>query len=86
MTPSVHSSLRYRLAHLHAGTRLAIAIMASAATALLLPPSARSDIRAVASWDPFAIVALVLLRGSTTMGGSDRNEAVVLSLSAVVLA
>lgn len=131
MTRSVHASLRHRLAHLHAGTRLAIAIVASAATALLLPPSVRSDMRAVASWDAFAIVALaltwlsiltlgpeqiralsqredpsrvaslvlvvmgagasllavlVLLRGSMTMGGDDRNAAIVLSLSAVALA
>jgi uncharacterized membrane protein len=131
LTAGVHSGLRHRLAHLHAGTRLAIAVVASAATALLLPQSVHADMRAVASWDAFAIVALaltwlsiltlgpeqiralsqredpsrlvslvlvvmgagasllavlVLLRGSMSMGGDDRNEAIVLSLSAVALA
>ena len=45
---------------MRAGTRLATALMASAATLLLLPPSLRAEMRAVASWVSFAIVALSL--------------------------
>ncbi len=131
MTSQITTGLRHRLAHLHAGTRLAIAVLASLATILLLPASVRGDVRAVASWDVFAIVALmltwlsiltlgpeqiralsqredpsrlaslilvvmgaaasllavlVLLRGSMSMDGSDRDGAIVLSLSAVALA
>ncbi len=128
---SSSTGLRTRLAHLHAGTRLAIAVLASLATLWLLPMSVRSEVRAVASWDAFAIVALaltwlsiltlgpaqiralsqredpsrlaslilvvmgaaasllavlVLLRGSMSMSGNDRNGAIALSLSAVALA
>ncbi len=131
MTNRKTTGLRYRLAHLHAGTRLALAVLSSLVAALLLPSAIRSDMRAVASWDTFAIVALaltwlsiltlgpeqiralsqredpsrlaslilvvlgagasllavlVLLRGSMTLGGSDRNGAIILSLSAVALA
>ncbi len=60
MTSDTTTGLRQRLAHLHAGTRLIIAILVSVATMLLLPASVRREMRAVASWDAFAIVALAL--------------------------
>lgn len=43
-----------------AGTRLVAALVASAATLVLLPPSMRAEMRAVASWVSFALVALSL--------------------------
>jgi uncharacterized membrane protein len=48
------------LAHIHAGTRLIIALVASLATAWLLPTGISLEMRAVASWDGFAVVALAL--------------------------
>ncbi len=59
-TPPTAPSLRLRLAHLRAGTRLALAVLVGAAMLLLLPTSVRPQIRAVASWDSFALVALAL--------------------------
>ncbi|MEO7964189.1 MAG: DUF1345 domain-containing protein [Gemmatimonadaceae bacterium] len=105
--------------------------MASALTALLLPPHIAPEIRAVASWDAFAVVALlltwttiltlrpqqicvlakredpsrvaslilvvvgaaasllavlVLLQSSMKMTGVPKTQAIVLALSAVILA
>ena len=51
---------RHRLAHARAGTRLAAAVVASALTAWALPSRVSIEIRAVASWDSFAFVALAL--------------------------
>lgn len=51
---------RQRVAHARAGTRLVTALAASALTALVLPGSLSWQMRAVASWDGFAVVALVL--------------------------
>jgi uncharacterized membrane protein len=53
-------TLRLRLAHLRAGTRLALAVIGSVATMLLLPGTLQVETRAVASWDTFALVALAL--------------------------
>jgi uncharacterized membrane protein len=55
-----HHGWRHRLAHIHAGTRLIIALVASLATAWLLPTGISLEMRAVASWDGFAVVALAL--------------------------
>jgi uncharacterized membrane protein len=60
MTNASGMGLRLRIAHLTAGARLGIAILASAATLLLLPGSVQAESRAVASWVSFAIVALSL--------------------------
>lgn len=57
----LYTSWRHRLATLTAGTRLLIAIGASALTALLTPTSAMWAQRAVASWNGFAVVALSLM-------------------------
>ena len=51
---------RHRLAHVRAGTRLVSALAASGLTALLLPARVSPEIRLVASWDGFAVVALAL--------------------------
>lgn len=123
--------IRHRVASGRAGTRLAISVIASALTALLLPSSIVGEIRAVAAWDVFAAVALlltwttiltlkpqqicvmaqredpsrlaslilvlvgagasllavlVLLQASMKMTGFPKGQAIVLALSAVVLA
>ncbi len=54
------TSWRLRLAHVRASTRLVCALVASALTALLLPAAASPQVRAVAAWDGFALVALTL--------------------------
>lgn len=60
MTDGSHHGWRQRLAHARAGTRLITALIVSALTAWLLPGSVAIAMRAVASWDMFAAVALVL--------------------------
>ncbi len=52
------TGLRHRLAGVHAGTRLLLALAASVGTMLLLPDRLHVEMRAVASWDSFAVVAL----------------------------
>jgi uncharacterized membrane protein len=52
--------LRHRISRGRAGTRLAVAVLASTLTALVLPSSIAPEIRAVASWDTFALTALLL--------------------------
>lgn len=51
---------RHRLSHARAGTRLVAALVASAVVWWLLPDRVSFEIRAVASWDAFALVALAL--------------------------
>jgi uncharacterized membrane protein len=51
---------RQRVAHVRAVTRLSWAIAASILTAVLLPRGIGAEVRAVASWDGFAVVALAL--------------------------
>ncbi|MEO7521319.1 MAG: DUF1345 domain-containing protein [Gemmatimonas sp.] len=51
---------RARLAHVRALTRLLVALAGSALTALLLPHGMAMATRAVAAWDGFALIALVL--------------------------
>jgi len=51
---------RQRVAHVRAVTRLSWAIAASVLMALVLPRGIGAEVRAVASWDGFAVVALVL--------------------------
>ena len=58
MTEQPRKSVRQRLAHVRAGTRLVVGLVASVLTALLLPQDLSREIRAVASWDGFAIVSL----------------------------
>ena len=60
MSVQKHVGWRQRLAHVRAGTRLVTALLASALTAWLLPSSLSLEMRAVASWDGFAVVALGL--------------------------
>ena len=60
MTDRKHHGVRQRVAHVHAVTRMVTALVASGLTAVLLPSSVSSEVRAVASWDGFAVVALVL--------------------------
>lgn len=60
MTVTRHRGWRQRLAHVRAGTRLLAALLASALTAWLLPSHLSVEMRAVASWDGFAAVALGL--------------------------
>lgn len=60
MTGRTQLTWRSRLAHLRGGTRLVIALLASATTALVLPAPLSLEMRAVASWDGFALVALGL--------------------------
>ena len=60
MTNRVPRGLRQRVAHVHAVTRLVAAIGAGAVTASILPARVSIQVRAVASWDGFAVVALVL--------------------------
>lgn len=124
-------SLRHRVAGVRAGSRLAASVTVSALTAITLPRSLAGDIRAVASWDAFAAMALfltwttiltlsprqictlakredpsrlaslilviggagasllavlVLLQSSMKMTGVPKTGAIVLALSAVVLA
>lgn len=43
---------------MRAGTRIVSALIAGVLTALLLPPAISREIRAVASWDGFALVAV----------------------------
>jgi uncharacterized membrane protein len=52
--------LRQRLAQLRAATRLVSALVVSVATMVLLPQSTKIEMRMVASWDAFALVALAL--------------------------
>ena len=60
MTNRVRRGLRQRVAHVHALTRVLAAIGAGALTAWILPARVSIEVRAVASWDGFAVVALVL--------------------------
>ena len=60
MTTHTGRRVLLRLAHARAGTRTVYAFIASVLTAWLLPPSLSREVRAVASWDGFAIVALAL--------------------------
>lgn len=131
MTEPTRVSLRFRIAHVRASTRLIVALAASLLTFLALPRSIVGEVRAVASWDGFALVALiltwttiltltpkqictlaqredpsraaslflvlmgagasllavvVLLQESFKMTGVDKTQAIVLAMSAVVLA
>jgi uncharacterized membrane protein len=52
--------IQQRVAHLRAFTRLACAVAVSVATMLLLPRGVKLEMRMVASWDAFAVVALAL--------------------------
>lgn len=52
--------LRERLAHLRAVTRLVSAVAVSVTTMGLLPRGIKLEMRMVASWDAFAVVALAL--------------------------
>jgi uncharacterized membrane protein len=56
---AVHG-VRQHVAHLRAFTRLAWAVAVSIATMLLLPRHVTLEMRMVASWDAFAVVALAL--------------------------
>ena len=60
MAIQTHHGWRQRLAHVRAITRLVAALTASALTAWLLPGSLSLEMRLVASWDGFALVALGL--------------------------
>lgn len=60
MADALVQGWRQRLAHLRSVTRLLTALAASAMTALLLPATVSLEVRAVASWDGFALVALVM--------------------------
>lgn len=60
MTTSLSHRLSHRIAHLHAASRIGIAIVASAATALLVHGRLPEPEVAVAAWDGFAVVALGL--------------------------
>jgi len=127
----VPQTLRVRIAHVRAGTRLITAIVAGGVTWLAVPTPIVAQVRAVAAWDGFAIVALVLtwttimtltpeqmrtlakredpsravslllvlvgaaasllavlilLQVSGSMTGADRTRAVILAISAVILA
>lgn len=131
MTEDTRVTLRSKVAHVRAGTRLIIAVVASALTYVALPHSIALELRVVASWDGFALVALiltwttiltltptqirtlanaedpsraaslflvllgaaaallaviVLLQESVRMTGMDKTQAIVLAMSAVVLA
>lgn len=59
-TDDSRTDWRVRLAHVRSGTRLVAALAGSALTALLLPPAVSPQIRAVAAWDGFALIALAL--------------------------
>ena len=56
----LRARLLLRLALWRAGTRLAVAVVISAAVAMLLPAALPGPLRAVAAWDAFALPALVL--------------------------
>ncbi len=131
MTEHPSASLRFRVAHVRASTRLIVALLASGLTYVVLPRSIAGEVRAVASWDAFALVALlltwttiltltprqictlaqredpsraaslilvilgaaasllaviVLLQESMKMTGIDKTQAIVLAMSAVLLA
>ena len=60
MANRVRRGVRQRVAHVHALTRVVAAIGAGALTAWILPARVSIEVRAVASWDGFAVVALVL--------------------------
>lgn len=60
MNERSHKGWRHQLASVRAATRIVIALIASVATAMLLPSSLPSEMRAVAAWDGFALVALLL--------------------------
>ena len=60
MTNRVRRGVRQRVAHVHALTRVVAAIGAGALTAWILPARVSIEVRAVASWDGFAVVALIL--------------------------
>ena len=53
-------SLRQRISHLRASTRVGIALVASVLTFVLLPNSLSLEVRMVATWDGFAVAALAL--------------------------
>ncbi len=61
MTADTRTTLRFKVAHVRASTRLIIAILASVLTYVALPHSIEIEVRAVASWDGFALVALLLI-------------------------
>ncbi len=131
MTEHTRATLRSKVAHVRAGVRLSISVLASALTYVALPHSIALELRVVASWDGFALVALiltwttiltltptqirslakaedpsraaslflvllgaaaallaviVLLQESLRMTGLDKTQAIVLAMSAVVLA
>ncbi len=60
MTVRTQLGWRHRIAHLRAGTRLASALLVGGLTFWLLPSGVTLEMRAVASWDGFALVALAL--------------------------
>jgi len=87
VTKSRSSVALLRVAHARAGTRIVYALAASALTAWLLPPSLSREVRAVASRNGFAILAVVvLLQTSKKMLGAEKIQVIVLALSAVALA
>ncbi|WP_411278577.1 DUF1345 domain-containing protein [Gemmatimonas sp.] len=57
---TIGTGLRDRLAHMRAGTRVAWALAVSVLTLLLLPARVAMELRAVAAWDAFAGMALLL--------------------------
>lgn len=59
MAEELSNGVMLRLAHARAGTRIVYALIASFITAWLLPSTVTSQMRIVASWDGFAVVALV---------------------------
>ncbi len=58
MTEHVTGGWRHRAAHVRALTRMVVSLAASVLVLLLLPSSLSIAVRAVASWDAFAIVLL----------------------------
>jgi len=59
-TDVVPHGIRQRIAHARSATRLVTALGASALLAVLLPSTVSVEIRAVASWDMFALIAVAL--------------------------
>ena len=61
MTEPTRVSLRLKVARARSSTRVIIAILAGVLTFLALPRFIAGEVRAVASWDGFALVALILI-------------------------
>ncbi len=60
MVEPQHLSLLHRVAHARTLSRLILALLVGGVIASLLPAHTTPQVRAVASWDAFALVALIL--------------------------